>query len=360
MKRWKPWLIAAVVAAIGCGAFAALDRSGVELRAQLGPARLDCLLGAVGLCILYRLVNSTGWVFVLRALGHPMPLARGARIWITAETMRWLPGSIWGFCGRVYQAGKAGAPPVVAAASLPLELLLTIAAWATTAVSALYFCRSQFEWASFLGPRTFLIGALVLAAFGAVMAVALWRAFASRDTGVPAGAPRDLAIARPWWSRRPIAPAGRRCHAPAGLRSQLAALSQTRPRLAPLAFTFLLYTALCALNGLAFYCVLRALSDAPLSLTAAIGANACGWLAGFFAIGVPGGIGVREAASAAILAATIPVETVVAAAVLWRLVLIADELCCLTVLLAPAAWKRLVERPRPASALAADLRGPQP
>lgn len=352
MKRWKPWLIAALAAAVACSIFATLRHAGADVRTLIAEARIEFLLLAVGICILYRLVNSTGWVFVLRALGHPMPLGRGARIWITAETMRWLPGSVWGFCSRVYQAGKAGAPPAVAAASLPLELLLTIGAWAITAGVALCLGPFDFDWVALLSSRAFLIAAFVLFA----VALVLW----CRGTGVPACEEGVLKCTRPWWART-SAQAGRQCHVPAkltALREQLRALGQTRPRSAPLVFTLLLYTGLCVLNGLAFHAVLRALTDAPISLSAAIAANACGWLAGFFAIGVPGGIGVREATSAAVLATVAPVETVVAAALLWRVVLIADELCCLAVLLAPAAWKRIAQRPRPASALAADLHGP--
>lgn len=311
IARWKPWLVAAVVVCI-C---AALRHSGVEVRARVAHADRAWLLLAVALCILYRIVNSTGWVLVLRALGHPMPVARGARIWIVAETMRWLPGSVWGFCSRLHQAGKAGAPPAVAAASLPLELLLTIAAWALTAGGAMFASGLAFDWMAMASPHALpLVGAAVV-----------------------------LFSATAWLAR-----------------GRLKKLLHIRPQPGLLALTLLLYTALCAFNGLAFYCVLRSLSGAPLSVAAAIGANAFGWLAGFFAIGVPGGIGVREAASAMVLTAVMPVETVLAAAVLWRLVLIVDEVCCLAVLLAPSAWKRLAERAGLASSLAADLAGPRP
>ncbi len=331
IARWKPWLIALLVVAIGASIYAALRHAGVEVRDRVAHARLDFLLLAIGICILYRIVNSTGWVFVLRALGYPMPVARGARIWIMAETMRWLPGSVWGFCSRVYQAGKAGASPAVAAASLPLELLLTIAAWGITAATAVFASGLAFNWFALASPRAIFLIVGLLLTIGAVAALALLRLPRHR-------LPTKIA----------------------GLFEQLQALAKMRPRIAPLAFTLLLYTGLCALNGLAFFFVLRSLTDAPISVAAAIGANACGWLAGFFAIGVPGGIGVREASSAAVLSAVVPVETVVAAALLWRVVLIADELCCLGVLLAPALWKRIAERPGPASALVADLRGPQP
>ena len=329
--RWKPWLFAGLAAAAGISIFAALRHTGAEVRARVTGADPAFLLLALGLCILYRIVNSCGWVFVLRSLGHPMPLARGARVWIIAESLRWLPGSVWGFCSRVYQAEKEGAPPAVAAASLPLELLLTIAAWAiTAAVVALKFGLA-FDWEALAGsPVTLaLIGAvLVLLGVGVTVALHL--------------------------------PRHRLPKKAAGLLTQLGALAMTRPRIAPLAFTLLLYIALCALNGLAFFCILRSLTGAPLSVVTAIGANACGWLAGFFAVGVPGGIGVREASSAMVLSTLLPAETVVAGAVLWRFVLIADELCCLGVLLVPSAWKAHCRRIETCSPRLPDFPNPQP
>jgi len=330
LTRWKPWLIAALVAAVAFCIYGALRHAGGEVRAKVSHARPECLLLALGICIVYRIANSTGWVFVLRSLNFPMPLARGARIWIMAETMRWLPGSVWGFCSRVYQAGKAGAPSAVAAASLPLELLLTIAAWALTAVVAVCASGLAFDWFALASPRAIALAAGALLTLAGAAAFALFRLPRQR-------LPKKIA----------------------GLLEQIQSLARTRPRPAPLAFTLALYTVLCALNGLAFFCVLRSLTDAPLSVPAAIAANACGWLAGFFAVGVPGGIGVREASSAMILSAVVPVETVVAGAVLWRLVLLADELCCLGVLLAPSAWKRMSEGSRRAFPSVADLRGPQ-
>ncbi len=330
LTRWKPWLFAALVVAVACCICGALRHAGVEVRAKVSHARPEYLLLALGICIVYRIANSTGWVFVLRSLSFPMPLARGARIWIMSETMRWLPGSVWGFCSRVYQAGKAGAPPAVTTASLPLELLLTIAAWTITAVAAVFASGLAFDWFALASPRAIALaaGALVLLAAGA--AFALFRLPRHR-------LPKKIA----------------------GLLGQIQSLTRTRPRLRPLAFTLALYTGLCAVNGLAFFFVLRALTDAPLSLTAAIAANACGWLAGFFAVGVPGGIGVREASSAMVLSAVVPIETVVAGALLWRLVLVADELCCLGVLLAPTAWKRIRNGPGRALSPLADLPGPQ-
>jgi uncharacterized membrane protein YbhN (UPF0104 family) len=66
-----------------------------------------------------------------------------------------------------------------------------------------------------------------------------------------------------------------------------------------------------------------------VSPAAAIGANAAGWLAGFFAIGVPGGIGVREAGAALLLSPIMPWQEAALAAALWRVLQIVAELVSL-------------------------------
>ena len=67
--RWKLWLIAGLILAVALSIGTALQYAGVEARARVTGADPDFLLLALVLCILSRLVNSTGWVFVLRSLG---------------------------------------------------------------------------------------------------------------------------------------------------------------------------------------------------------------------------------------------------------------------------------------------------
>jgi uncharacterized membrane protein YbhN (UPF0104 family) len=66
-----------------------------------------------------------------------------------------------------------------------------------------------------------------------------------------------------------------------------------------------------------------------VSPTLAICANAIGWLIGFFAIGVPGGIGVREAGTALLLVPVMPWHEAALAGILWRVVQIVAELASL-------------------------------
>ena len=66
-----------------------------------------------------------------------------------------------------------------------------------------------------------------------------------------------------------------------------------------------------------------------VSPAAAIGANAVGWLVGFFAMVIPGGMGVRETATAFLLSPVMPWQEAALAAVLWRVLQIVAELVSL-------------------------------
>jgi uncharacterized membrane protein YbhN (UPF0104 family) len=94
--------------------------------------------------------------------------------------------------------------------------------------------------------------------------------------------------------------------------------------------SLVVYVILNCAHGLGFWLMLAGLGyQQTVSPAAAIGANAAGWLLGFFAIGVPGGIGVREAGSALLLSPIMPWHEAVLAAGLWRVLQIVAELAAL-------------------------------
>ncbi len=94
------------------------------------------LVLALGFCVVHRVVNTLGWTMVLWAMGRPLPARTGARIWLTSEAFRWLPGSVWAYGSRGVLAARAGIPPAVAAVSLLWELWITVLAWAWSRPSA--------------------------------------------------------------------------------------------------------------------------------------------------------------------------------------------------------------------------------
>jgi glycosyltransferase involved in cell wall biosynthesis len=315
----KPWKSAArglIIAAVLFFILNALSRYSAQVRNQVTHIHVGFLLAGYALCSLYRVMNSAGWVMILRGMQQHMPLLRGMRLWLMAESMRWLPGSIWGFASRVYQASQNGVPPVVASASLPLELLLTIGAWSLVAGGGILASGRSVDWRGLLTPRViaFCVGGFLVAA--GVLFISM-RVF-------PQSAIRNKLKK---------------------LMGELQALRTIRLRWPVFAGVLVYFTALCCLNGLAFGLILRSVSDVAVNPFAVIGINACGWLLGFLAIGAPGGIGVREAGSAMLLSAVMPLPAAIAGSVLWRVVMIVDEFICLSVCLAPTLAGNLKRTP---------------
>jgi hypothetical protein len=257
------------------------------------------LLEAVVLSTAYRIVNAGGWALLLQALRHPLDALTAVRVWITSEALRWLPaGSGWGYGSRVVQAHRLGVPAATAGASVMLELLFTIAAWSTVALGGV---------AMFREPAIRLVQAASSGAAVVLAIVAVGAAVATAIGLLALGSPRLR---------------GRLTEARARLLS-LSRISYDWRRLAS-AFAYLVLMAL--VNSLIWVLVLRATpGGSACPVRAAMAANALAWLAGFFAILAPGGLVVREGCLAALLAAWMPAEQALAAALAWRAVQVASE-----------------------------------
>jgi uncharacterized membrane protein YbhN (UPF0104 family) len=93
---------------------------------------------------------------------------------------------------------------------------------------------------------------------------------------------------------------------------------------------FFAYLILGVVNGTCCWLLIRAVSpDIDVPFSAAVAANSLAWLAGFFAVFAPAGLGVREGTFVVLLAPWLPLETGLVAAALWRFALIVAELACL-------------------------------
>lgn len=249
------------------------------------------LVGLAALAVFaYRPINAAIWSPVLASLGATLKPLQAARIWMVTEALRWVPGGIWGFASRVTEARRAGVNTATASLSLPVELALTILAWGGSAVLGLWL-------SGLLGKLLALAPAWVLSPLVVVAAGACGIAILVLAFRVPR------------------------------FRN---ALKTVRPK--PAAFALIAYLGLCVFHGLGFFLVLKAVAgaDAP-SFWAAVGANGAAWLVGFFAIGVPGGIGVREAGAAFFLAPVMGVPQAAAAAILWRALQIIGEVLWLSI-----------------------------
>lgn len=264
------------------------------------------LLALTGLGLLaYQFINAGVWSQVLGALGHRASFRQTAKVWLQSEALRWIPGGIWGYGSRIVNAQELGVAKGKASASLILEIALTNVAWAATASLLLFtpilsqLAGQVAQWLPSSDSPLLLIGLLPpLIGLGAVLVrkVPLLNRMAGR-----------LRKLLPW---RELQPART-------LR------------------TVLSYFGLCLFNGLLLWMVTLAVPGLDVPLVAAIGIAGGAWLAGFWAIGVPGGIGVREAALAGMLSLYGSLDSGIAVAVLWRSMQVAIELISLLLVTHP-------------------------
>lgn len=287
LKRCRTWLplVALVCLAVAVGP--KLGEAGEAWSRANGLA----LAAAAILATAYRWVNAGIWAWILESLGHPLPFTRAADLWLMSESLRWVPGGLWGFAARVESAHEAGVPRVVATVSLVVELMVTVLSWAFLA-----FAAGSGVWVMLAGRAPAWLPVVLLGVVGlGLIAVLVFH-------------------------RRP----GRIGD---GLRA-LTEAARRRPRI--LLRALLAYTALNALNGFCFWLVLGALDPAMrVDPGLAIASNSAGWLIGFFSFAVPGGIGVRELGSAALLSTVLPWREAALAALVWRLLQIVAELASL-------------------------------
>jgi glycosyltransferase 2 family protein len=262
------------------------------------------LILALVLSVALRPVNALGWHLVLAAIGYRL-LSRAAaiRIWIVAEVCRWLPGGAWHFGSRTIQSTARGMPPLIAVASMGLEMLLMIVASLALGLAGLFVYKSQWARAGeLLWGQTVVWGARVslafvaLAALAAVVVLPMRRVFPEKY--------------RAW-------------------RERLQSLRHIRLQAWPMSACLMFYTGLMMLNGVAFYGVAASVTSGPeVPLFAAMAVNALAWFAGLIVVTAPAGLGVREGVLVLVMSAWIGAGDAVLVALLWRGLLLASELVC--------------------------------
>ena len=210
------------------------------------------------------------WIFLLRRLGTPAPLS-----WITlffkSQLAKYLPGSVWQYAGRVGLAHSRGVPVQRALVSVAAEI-------GYSALSA-------------AAAASLILGSVAAAGVFVGLAVLL---------------PLGVRFVRPGSVKE-----GDHLDR----RSVSAALRAAPPAVG-------LYLVVWGLYGLAFWATGRALFAIPVSdLPQYIGVFALAWLAGLVAFFAPGGIGVREAVIAALLAGRLGQADAIVLAATSRIIL---------------------------------------
>jgi hypothetical protein len=208
-----------------------------------------------------------------------------------------LPGGVWKFASRVDAARSLGIPLGIASISLPLELATVVLSWVIVGLGGILLSGLATRFLT--AYSGWLVPAAVGAVAGLVLICLIWPI-----------------LSRQSWFR--------------GRLEQLHTILKLRLDPWVLVRSELLYICLNVLHGVGLWLMLGGMGYGQrVSLAAAVGANAVGWLTGTFAMVVPGGIGVRESATALLLSPIMPWQEAALAAVLWRALQIVAELISL-------------------------------
>jgi uncharacterized membrane protein YbhN (UPF0104 family) len=244
--------------------------------ASAGWLVLAVVLAAAGMTAI-----ALGWRAVLAELGHVHATPLVVAWYFAGEIGKYLPGGVWPILGRGELARRGGVRRTAAYSSVALSLGLLYLAAALVACVLLPFA--------------------VDGADGRVALVLL----------LP---PIGVACLHPAVSGRVEALASRVLRRPIDVRV---------PTFGEALVLVARYVPAWLLIGGATWSVARAL-DPHADLTRILLATAVSWLAGFLAVPVPGGVGVREAAFVAV-AGTMPGGVAESTAVLARLIFIAVD-----------------------------------
>ena len=245
-------------------------------------------VAAILLACVYRITNAYGWALALRAMKQPVDGTRAIKIWLRAESRRWLPGGVWGYTSRAVQAQELGVSPSVASASMLIELLLTMVAAVIVAAPAALIYRAEFLVAinQHLPSATNVWPAIVVAAIVALLGVVFRREIA-----------------------RKLASLSNRFHA---LRGLSISVSGT-------ATALLFFVLMGVINGGVTVLLLWSLPVETAPPSVLIAATSWAWIVGFLAVFSPGGLFVREGIFALCLVAWLPYGTGITLAILARL-----------------------------------------
>ena len=228
-----------------------------ERRLSVTPA---VLVASVGLTLAARANDLAAWQCLIRGAGVRLAFSQAARIFVTAELVRFLPGGALHLAARYRFSARAGLSREQALTTMSFDLGLRML------MALLLFAVSLPLWSS--APR----GAAFLTLVAVPVIVLLLR-------------PQSLAAV----ARR----LGRRCG------SDVAAAPIAGPALAR-AGAFV--AASWLLRAAAGYLVVRGLTGLPLAHAMPVaGIVAASWLAGVLTPWAPGGLGAREGVGTALL-----------------------------------------------------------
>lgn len=221
------------------------------------------------------------WVSMLTAKGHHAPMRRAMAWYFTGQLGKYVPGGIWPIVGRAELAVRGGVPRTAAYGATTASMAATyVAATLVAAVGSLV------AW-SYPGVGLALVALIALAALAA-------------------------------WS-----PAVR--SAVTTLAGRVGITESVVPPLRSLAGSVAVHAPAWLLVAASTWVTARAFG-ADIGPAEIAFASSASWLAGFVVVGVPGGIGVREAVFTALASPAMGSSVAVSVAVASRVVFIVVDI----------------------------------
>lgn len=299
LRRIKPLCFCLVLALMIYGLW--------SLRGKLADALTGAnwlyLAGAAGISLVYLALNASVWGVICRLFGVEVSRWKVGALWVECESMRWLPGGIWGYASRVVEAKRIGLNKTNGGLSLAIELFITVVAWGILGLVGILFSSRLRE---------------VLDVYLEKLPVPVWTLGAALVLG-------GMILLGVWIKDV------------CSLRSKFLKMTADLRKGLLLDWTLTLralgeYLGLSVFYSLGFLLCIKGIHVTPLpSLLEAGGAYGVAWIIGLVAIGAPGGMGVREGFLFLVFQPLGIGAEIATAAILWRAIQILTEFLLLLI-----------------------------
>lgn len=243
--------------------------------------------------LVYLVMSAEVWRRLVRTItGRPSGFADAYLQMASVAAGKYIPGKVWGFVARTGQMSRIAVPAGLSILTSVIEQLAVLIGGGIVVVCAAFVVFPDYR------PGVALAGVLLLVAL-----VVLSRhvpdvvAWVQRRRGIEEAPPREVSGGLLRWLRFSIA-----------------------------------YAVLWLISGLILCVIYFSLFDGAVTaqkLAALIFANTIGFIVGFLAVFAPGGLGVREAITVAVLSPFVPLrEALIAAIALRALMVLFDGINC--------------------------------
>ena len=294
----RRWLLTAAV-----GAVVLLFWGSLLVHNWSGLASLQLSFDATGLVTstlafcTYFLGQAVGWVLITRALGYPLEIGAGAAVWLLSMPARYVPGNFWHVTARVRLAQRHRVPAEGVLAASTLEQALALLSAGSLGVAWLP------HWSG-MGSIIWLAASLLLC--------------------LVAIQPPVLAAALRLASKM--------------LRKATPRFPFSYRHIVPLAAWYILVNTA---NGTAFFLLADTAAHPQLERWPLLVSAYClAYVLGYISFLTPSGIGVREAALAAMLSISMPMPAAIALSLLSRLASMGGEAAAVLLVGLPLAHLR--------------------